>query len=139
MSVDLPAPFSPSSACTSPPRRSKSTRSLATRAPKRLVTPLSSSASGVAVSLRALLDRVGDVRQLAGRDPLGEVVDSRLVLAAHGVDLAEAHAAGVHVEDRVAAGLEGPVRDLLGGGEDGFVDLLQRGRHHVIAEIALVR
>ena len=37
--VDLPAPFSPSSACTSPRRRSRSIRSLAVNAPKRLVMP----------------------------------------------------------------------------------------------------
>src|SRR5215207_3328855 len=42
INVDLPAPFSPSSACTSPRRRSKSTLSLATTPGKRLVIPFSS-------------------------------------------------------------------------------------------------
>src|SRR4051794_10132064 len=41
--VDLPAPFSPSSACTSPLRRSKSTESLARTPGNRLVIPRSSS------------------------------------------------------------------------------------------------
>ena len=44
MSVDLPAPFSPSSAWTSPGLRSKSTPSLATIDPKRFVIPRSSRA-----------------------------------------------------------------------------------------------
>src|SRR4051794_5363458 len=42
ISVDLPAPFSPSSACTSPRRRSKSTWSFARTPGKRLVIPRSS-------------------------------------------------------------------------------------------------
>ena len=39
ISVDLPAPFSPSSACTSPLRRSRSTWSLATTPGNRFVMP----------------------------------------------------------------------------------------------------
>src|SRR6266511_6409922 len=46
MRVDLPAPFSPRSACTSPFVSSRSTWSLATTPGKRLVIPRSSS-SGV--------------------------------------------------------------------------------------------
>src|SRR5919112_5153369 len=45
ISVDLPAPFSPSSACTSPGSTVRSMWSLATRSPKRLVMPRSSSLS----------------------------------------------------------------------------------------------
>src|SRR5688572_14037923 len=52
MSVDFPAPFSPRRACTSPRRTSRSMRSFATSAPKRLVTPFSSRASGVLCSVR---------------------------------------------------------------------------------------
>ncbi len=59
MSVDFPAPFSPSRACTSPRRRSKSTLSFAVRAPKRLVTPFSSRASGVVCAARAYLTSAG--------------------------------------------------------------------------------
>ena len=60
MSVDFPAPFSPSRACTSPRRRSKSTLSFAVSAPKRLVTPFSSRASGwVVLGQGYLLGLVG--------------------------------------------------------------------------------
>ena len=52
MSVDLPAPFSPSRAWTSPTRRSKSTSSLATTPGKRLTMPRSSTASGHASGVR---------------------------------------------------------------------------------------
>src|SRR6185312_8878923 len=45
-SVDLPAPFSPSSACTSPSAASKSTPSLATTPGNRFVIPLSATAAG---------------------------------------------------------------------------------------------
>src|SRR3954453_13299415 len=45
-SVVLPAPFSPSSAWTSPAAASKSTSSLATTAGKRLVIPRSATAGG---------------------------------------------------------------------------------------------
>src|SRR5436309_2036087 len=44
-SVDLPAPFSPSSACTSPSAASKSTPSLATTPGNRFVIPRSSTAA----------------------------------------------------------------------------------------------
>src|SRR6478672_5665703 len=56
MSVDFPAPFSPRSACTSPWRRSKSTRSLASTPGKRLVIPRSSSRGASAIA-RAILSR----------------------------------------------------------------------------------
>src|SRR5438128_740951 len=52
ISVDFPAPFSPSSACTSPSRRSKSTRSFARTPGKRLVIPRSSR-TGVSVGAAA--------------------------------------------------------------------------------------
>ena len=47
MSVDLPAPFSPSSVWTSPRLRSKSIASLATIDPKRFVIPRSSRAFSI--------------------------------------------------------------------------------------------
>ena len=56
MSVDLPAPFSPSSACTSPSRRSRSIASLAMNAPNRFVIPRSSSA-------RSALEPAGPVAE----------------------------------------------------------------------------
>src|SRR5215210_2859451 len=46
-SVVLPAPFSPSSACTSPTAASKSTRSFASTAGNRFVMPRSSTAGAV--------------------------------------------------------------------------------------------
>src|SRR6185436_16495281 len=137
MSVDLPAPFSPSRACTSPWRRSKSTRSFATSAPKRLVTP-SSSRARVAVAFRGLLHGVGDVAQLARGDLLLERGDLGLVLGPHAVRLAEADAAGLRVEHRVRARLEAAVLGLLGGLEDRLVDLLERRRHHLRAEVGLI-
>src|SRR5918995_2605701 len=100
MSVDLPAPFSPSRACTSPRRRSKSTLSFAVIAPKRLVTPLSSRASGVLFSVR-LRDLGRDVGQLAGLDLRQLLVHLGRVLLALGVDLAVPDATRLHVEDVV--------------------------------------
>src|SRR5947208_13336568 len=46
-SVDLPAPFSPSSACTSPSAASKSTWSFATTPGNRFVIPRSSTAASI--------------------------------------------------------------------------------------------
>src|ERR687896_2442511 len=68
ITVVLPAPFSPSRACTSPGRTSKSIASFATSAPKRLVIPRSSRAGGTAASLTGVpalagvSSRVGDDR-----------------------------------------------------------------------------
>src|SRR5256885_1002768 len=99
ISVDLPAPFSPSSACTSPLRRSKSTWSFARTPGKRFVIPRSSR-TGVSVvftsgrSLRrrggggsvdpppllracAQCLRLGRHLELAG-DDLGAVLGDRL-------------------------------------------------------------
>src|SRR6476619_7098473 len=65
ISVDLPAPFSPTSACTSPRSTEKFTPSSATEAPKRFVIPSMRSsgtrAAGAVIqpsSLRSV--RVGD-------------------------------------------------------------------------------
>src|SRR6266542_25853 len=53
ISVDFPAPFSPSSACTSPGRMSKSTWSFASTPGKRLVMPvIASPAAGSALLVR---------------------------------------------------------------------------------------
>ena len=51
--VDLPAPFSPSRACTWPGDTDRSIRSLATSEPNRLVMPFSSSSTSDPLSLRA--------------------------------------------------------------------------------------
>ena len=65
ISVDLPAPFSPSSACTSPARRSKSTWSSATMPGKRFVIPRSSSTVPVSISRNST---VGRRRARGGRE-----------------------------------------------------------------------
>src|SRR5215207_1547812 len=136
MSVDLPAPFSPRRAWISPRRSSRSILSFATRAPKRLVTPSSCSASGSVTVL--LLHRVRDVGQLAARDLLLDLVDLRLVLLALGVDLAEAGAARLDVEDRVGALGEVAVLDALDRVEHRHVDLLEGRGHDVRPEVRLV-
>src|SRR4051794_23878846 len=96
ISVDLPAPFSPSSACTSPRFSSKWTWSLATTPGKRFVMPLSSRRgassvirmSGAGLSARStacfepLLDRVGN-RDVPVDDLLLDVVELLLVRFGH--------------------------------------------------------
>src|SRR5690349_14241706 len=144
MRVDLPAPFSPSSAWISPRFSSKSIALFATSEPKRLVIPRSSSAGaspdigGWFTAALGLLDLGGDVGDLAVLDLLGDLVDLLLVLLAGGRDLAEADAARLDVEHRVGAALEGAVLDGLGRVEDGHVDLLQGAGDDVVAEVALV-
>src|SRR3954452_13031219 len=94
MSVDLPAPLSPTSATTSPAWTSKSTSVRASTAPNRFVTPFTSRSgrSGAAVAeavvtlpfLRLLLDPVLLARggECAGADVGGlpiAVLDDRVL------------------------------------------------------------
>src|SRR5215216_640534 len=144
MSVDFPAPFSPSSAWISPRFSSKSIALFATSEPKRLVIPRSSSAgaspdigSVVTAGLR-LLDLGRDVGDLARLDLLHHLVDLLLVLRALRRDLAEADTARLDVEHGVRAALEGAVLDRLDRVVDGHVDLLEGARDDVRAEVALV-
>src|SRR3954468_20246407 len=96
ISVDFPAPFSPSSACTSPRRSSKSTWSFATTPGKRFVMPMSSR-RGASSAMRGverapppappvcfepLLDRVGD-GDVAVDDLLLDVFELLLVRLGH--------------------------------------------------------
>src|SRR5690349_7554642 len=135
MSVDLPAPFSPSSACTSPWRSSRSTRSFATSEPKRLVMPRSSSASGalelrvvpagcVSPVKRALLDHAGR-NDLSGLDQclhdcqLGE---DRLRHAAR--RRGDVDAALLEAEDAVLAAVVLARLEVADRQVDGLVDLL---------------
>src|SRR5215212_3594240 len=144
MRVDFPAPFSPSSAWISPRFSSKSIALFATSEPKRLVIARSSRAGAapdigsVGTGAPGLLDLGRDVGDLARLDLLHDLVDLLLVLRAVRGDLAEADAAGLDVEHRVGAALEGAVLDRLDRVEDGHVDLLQGARDDVLAEIALV-
>src|SRR4051812_4982776 len=66
-SVLLPAPFSPSSACTSPARISSSTASFASTPGKRLVTPRSLTA-GVAAAVTLRESFTGGRSALRGAD-----------------------------------------------------------------------
>src|SRR3954468_13554252 len=71
-SVVFPAPFSPSSACTSPAAASKSTPSLATTPGKRFVIPSSLTAGGVLAfsGIRRRTGRAG-ARPVRGQLALG--------------------------------------------------------------------
>src|SRR5215210_136820 len=72
ISVVLPAPFSPRTPCTSARRRLRSILSLATRSPKRLVMPRSSTTGGTSTTAAAWGDvtrgRSARTRLLRGRD-----------------------------------------------------------------------
>src|SRR5919206_2716717 len=136
ISVDLPAPFSPSRACTSPLRRSKSTWSSATTPGKRFVMPRISRTVDASTAQRILRRRgapfaVKSVpeRRGAGSSPAPRSREMRLrlrrqlelarddlaldrvhlrdELLRHGrIDLAEAHAAVLERELQVLVALE---------------------------------
>src|SRR4051812_5753437 len=137
MSVDLPAPFSPRRAWTSPARRSKSTPSLATMRPKRFVMPRSSSAASIRSLGAALPHRVGRC-DLAALDLVLDRLDLVGVLLARRADLADADAVVVEVRDGVRPALVRIVLDRLDRVEDRHVDLLQRARDDLRAEVGLV-
>src|SRR5688572_6660005 len=64
ISVDLPAPFSPTSACTSPRRIWRSTASSASSDPNRLVIPcISTAGAGPAAATWSFIDGVGGRRR----------------------------------------------------------------------------
>src|SRR6476620_5098761 len=94
MSVDLPAPFSPMTACTSPRITDRETSRLATQAPKRFhrcEQPIASPGGALIRFARSLLFRpVGHV-DLAGDDVLAQRLDARAHLVAdeRGVVLVE--------------------------------------------------
>src|SRR3954447_4744095 len=137
MRVDLPAPFSPRRAWTSPARRAKSTPSLATMRPKRFVMPRSSSAASIRVVLGAGAHRVGRC-DLAALDLVLDRLDLVGVLLARRADLADADAVVVEVRDGVRPALVRIVLDRLDRVEDRHVDLLQRARDDLRAEVGLV-
>src|SRR5437763_10570445 len=134
ISVDLPAPFSPSSACTSPSRRSKSTWSFASTPGNRFVMPRNSrtdvSVGAAATSgdsrekeeggpsarpLRAT--ELAELRRrldLAGDDLRAELRELLQVRGGHGrIDLAHADAVVLEVERDVLATREGAVLRAL--------------------------
>src|SRR5215218_6033254 len=144
ISVDLPAPFSPSSACTSPFCRSKSTWSFATTPGNRFVMPrisrtveASTAGDSMEVGGPGLQGR-GDL-DLARDDlplQLVHLVDERL---GHGwVDLADVHALVLQVEEQVAPAPELTLGDLLGRVEDAGVDTLHARGQHALGVVVLV-
>src|ERR671918_1640881 len=166
ISVDLPAPFSPRSACTSPRRSSKSTWSLASTPGNRLVIPRSSRTTGRSLIRARFYGSAGeDVRngksgpsgpllpvqslrkrlELARRlDPAGDDQGPQLVhlgderLRDPRVDLADGDAVVLQVEERVDAALvRAPLRGH-DGVRDGDVDALDRARQDVTPEELLV-
>src|SRR6476646_1601842 len=157
ISVDLPAPFSPSRACTSPRRTSNETPSFATTPGNSLrmsrISRTRSSATGVSYRktkragrkpalsqpIRALLleDRRGlelardDLRLVAvhQRDP--RLRDLR-------ADLADAHAVVLEVEEQVLAALEVALRGREDRVVDAHVRLLQSARQDPAGDAVLV-
>src|SRR5262245_3896557 len=160
ISVDLPAPFSPSSACTSPRRRSKSTWSFASTPGKRFVMPRSSrtGVSGELTSGGSLRRRRGaglktrpstscvalllDLRRrldLAGDDLRLQLLEllavDRRDLRAH---LAESNTTVLQVEDEVGAAAELTALRALDGEVHAGVDALDGAREDVRPEVRLV-
>src|SRR6187401_140837 len=157
--VDLPAPFSPSSAWTSPSRRSKLTSSFATVPGKRFVMCSISRTTGRS-GMRAII-----VWPPHGRKPLGgqacrrdsalrardlevavgdllrdvvELGDQGVAIGRVRADLAVADAVVRDVVQRVAPTFEVAVDDLLDRVEHRDVDLLRGAREDVGAEERLV-
>src|SRR5437660_1768181 len=79
ISVDLPAPFSPSSACTSPCRRSRLTLSFASTPGNRFVIPRSSRRGASAIARASLSSKLAGhgarADRLVGGDPRIELAD----------------------------------------------------------------
>src|SRR5918994_4366129 len=151
ISVDLPAPFSPSRACTSPLCRSRSIRSFARTPGNCFVMPSSSRRGASTIGSKAK----GRARRPAPRpvvlaDLFGDLdlpVDDLLLLLLDLVDqalvdvradLAQAHPVLGEAEDGDAAADRLAVDELLDRLEDGLVDPLQSAREDVVAQERLV-
>src|SRR5947209_17221866 len=126
ISVDLPAPFSPSSAWTSPVTTSKSTRSLATTEPNFFVIPLSSRAGGrgcgTAGCVWLLHQECRRRIDLSGLHLRDDALDLRREWRARRVDLADPDTAVVDVLLQIARELAG--LQILDRREHAGVDLL---------------
>src|SRR4051794_4281772 len=108
--------------------------------PKRFVMPRSSSAASISRgdrSLRAGAHRVGR-GDLAALDLVLDRLDLVGVLLARRADLADADAIALQVGDDVGAALVGVVLGGLDRVEHRDVDLLQRARDDLRAEVGLV-
>src|SRR5256886_11661868 len=159
ISVDLPAPFSPRSAWTSPGKRSKSIASLATPPGKRFVIDRSSRIGPSLIRSHSMAAREGQTGEpapltlptlllrgrddLPGRDQLLDVVhvldDGGTVLQLC-ADLAVADATVLDVEHLVEARLEvgRALLELLRRQVDRLRDVLEGARQHLRAEVQLV-
>ena len=158
ISVDLPAPFSPSSACTSPRRTSNDTSSLATTPGNSLRMPRISRTSSSLTAVDAIARRrEGEIETpsrpdgqvlLAQRRRRGERAgdDLRLVLV-HRVDprlwhrradRADADAAVLQVEGDVRAARELDRTPRAGSRLDTDVRLLGRAREDARRDVVLV-
>src|SRR4051794_14295326 len=122
ISVDLPAPFSPSSACTSPWSRSKPTLSFASTPGNCFVIPRSSRTGAAAMGGDSVTERAGlaarpfvrrSVRlleggrnlDLPGDDLITQGLDPCAVRRRHlRADLADRDAAVLQIEDEVVTG-----------------------------------
>src|SRR5829696_9550438 len=152
ISVDLPAPFSPRSACTSPRARSKSMWSFARMPGNSFVIPFSSRTVGAASAIPgdSMAEATPGNQEPADLERRGRLQlprDQLLLDLVHPVDellrnlragLADADALVLEVEDRVGAALELPVHHRFGGQEHRLVDALDGAREDVLAETRLV-
>src|SRR5262252_1294911 len=148
MSVDLPAPFCPMTACTSPANRRKSTPESARTPVKRRVSPRASSTTDEAkpatfsvLAVRELLRR--DVHRedaLLGDDPLGQRLAGLEVLhrlhqlrpeqrAALDADV---ELAGHHRLERALHAVDRDDDDVLPRLQARFLDRLDRADRHVV-------
>src|SRR6185503_16527395 len=158
ISVDLPAPFSPSSACTSPRRTSRDTSSLATTPGNSLRIPRISRTSSSLTEVDAIARRrEGEIgspsrraRQclLADRRRRLELAgdDLRLVLV-HGVDprlrhrraaLADPDTVVLPVQEDVRPTREVPLERILDRVLDTDIRLLESAREDVLRDAVLV-
>src|SRR2546423_665125 len=157
MSVDLPAPFSPSSAWTSPRRTSNETSSFATTPGNSLRMPrISRTTSSTMRSVIGRRRRGRAIQRPPSRKPflldhrgdLELAVDDLRLVAVHQLDprrldlrarLTDADAVVLQVEDDVLASFERALR----GGQDGVVDadvrLLQRAGEDPLGDAVFVR
>src|SRR5919204_400334 len=157
INVVLPAPFSPSSACTSPRRTSKSTWSFASTPGKRFVIPRTSRtgrsstvadskpvrrrrAAWPAFLVKPMISR-SRLRHLdlAGDDEPLEPVHLRDVGLRHlRADLADADAPVLQVEEHVRSAAERAVLGRTDDAQDPEIHALELARQDVLPEVRLV-
>src|SRR3954469_217679 len=125
-SVLLPAPFSPSRACTSPAWISRSTPAFAMTPGNRFVTPRSVTAATGAVTLRQSLTR-GRSALGGADDALHEPVHAQDVVQAELLALGDAKLACL-VVDRALELVEGAVLDRSHLGRDRRLRLRRNAR-----------